>query len=175
MERGQLNATMALTDPLGLGSAPRRSRCAVWFWRACRREAAAGRSATVASDGCRWPSGSAPRRPACVSAKRPLAVVALRHLTRARAVPNADSACVAGPSTGVVLYAREPAIGDRPQETSYSRTHDLRHGDGPPCPRSAGHGGGGINSIVVGRAASSQTLASFPVTLFSTSVRELER
>ena len=73
------------------------------------------------------------------------------------------------------LGATSPAIGDRSQETSYGRTHDLLHGDGPPCPRSAGHGGGGINSIVVGRAASSQTLASFPVTLFSTSVREPER
>lgn len=74
-----------------------------------------------------------------------------------------------------VLWASVPVFRDRCPETSYGRTHDLLHGDGPPCPRSAGHGGGGINSIVVGHAASSQTLASFPVTLFSTSARELER
>ena len=80
------------------------------------------------------------------------------------------------PTHGVAGRCRTvPAIGDRSQETSYRRTRDLLHGDGPPCPRSAAQGGDGINSIVVGHAASSETLASFPVTLFSTSVRELER
>ena len=88
-------------------------------------------------------------------------------LRGARVAGASHRRCSVRPRTG--------DIGDRSQETSYGRTHDLLHGDGPPCPRSAGHGGGGINSIVVGRAASSQTLASFPVTLFSTSVRELER
>jgi hypothetical protein len=66
-------------------------------------------------------------------------------------------------------------MGDRSQETGYGLTYDLFHGDGAPCPRPAGRGGGGINSIVVGRAALSQTLASFPVTWFSTSVRELDQ
>src|SRR5205823_10635925 len=38
-----------------------------------------------------------------------------------------------------------------------AHTHDVLHDDGPPCPRSAGHGGGGISFIAVGCAASSQT------------------
>src|ERR1019366_6300823 len=61
--------------------------------------------------GCRWASGFRPRRPACVSAKRPLAVVALRHLTRARAVSNADSRVRAGSEIVVLRCAREPATG----------------------------------------------------------------
>jgi hypothetical protein len=59
--------------------------------------------------------------------------------------------------------------------SDYGNSHDVLHGDGPPCPPSAGHGGAGIGSIAAGRAASSPTLASRPETLFSPSVPELQR
>ena len=87
--------------------------------------------------------------------------------------PSEDHAT--GVKTKNNRFQPHPARSDSPEEVSYGETHVLLHGDGPPCPRSAGHGGGGINSIVAGRAASSQMLALFPVTLFSTSVRELDQ
>jgi hypothetical protein len=73
-----------------------------------------------------------------------------------------------------ISVPEQAATGDWSPETSYGRHHELLHGDGPPCPGSPGHDGGGINSIAVGRTTSSQTPASFVVILFLTSVRELD-
>jgi hypothetical protein len=44
------------------------------------------------------------------------------------------------------------AKGDSTQAVHYDLSYVLLRGDGPPCPRAASHGGGGINSIVIGRA-----------------------
>jgi hypothetical protein len=98
-----------------------------------------------------------------------LRCAALRSSRKAAAGAASGNVCFVGGETP------DPARGDNFREVRYHRSYVLLHGDGRPCPRTAGHGGGGINSIVVGRAASSQTLAFFPVTLFSTSVRELDQ
>ncbi len=90
-----------------------------------------------------------------------------------RSDPSEDHAT--GVKTKNNRFQPDPARSDSPEEVSYGQTHVLLHGDGPPCPRFAGHGGGGINSIVAGRAASLLMLAYFPVILFSTSGRELDQ
>ena len=87
--------------------------------------------------------------------------------------PSEDHAT--GVETKNNRFQPDPARSDSPEEVSYGQTHVLLHGDGPPCPRFAGHGGGGINSIVAGRAVSLLMLAYFPVILFSTSGRELDQ